>query len=189
MGWNDRCMSHHPEKTVARSRAEARDALAAAKRRLTEFPEPPQRPEDLDLSDEDAVREWNLREVTWKGNRASVILEVMMAEDRVRNENAKAAARVSRGVAIAMAPLTLASILSGPLLNSVIIDPQLFLTTGIAIVVLLGATGLSLRGVGEIFPARAKWLKAWGYFLGALAYVVTASVSLSAAASRLLVYP
>lgn len=43
-----------------------------------------------------------------------------------------------------------------------------------------GAGGQVLRGVGEL--RGSSTLKAYGYFAGALAYVVTASISLSAAA-------
>lgn len=51
---------------------------------------------------------------------------------------------------------------------------------GVVSVVTLGALGLVLRAVGEL-KGSARW-KAAGYLVGASAYIVTASVSLSAAA-------
>jgi IS30 family transposase len=54
------------------------------------------------------------------------------------------------------------------------------LRVGIVLVVALGATGLTLRGVGELDPepSRGRRFKAWGYFGGAMAYTATASVAL-----------
>jgi hypothetical protein len=57
---------------------------------------------------------------------------------------------------------------------------QLFATRpvigGVAVVVLIGGSGLILRGFGEL--RSSKVLKALGYFLGALAYLVVAGVAL-----------
>lgn len=82
--------------------------------------------------------------------------------------------------AVTGAGALLVSILSGPAL-SFRFDPTTAIKIGIGAVVTLGAAGLILRGVGE--TAWAKQIrfnfKAWGYFLGAMAYVVTASVALS----------
>ena len=50
------------------------------------------------------------------------------------------------------------------------------LTGGILVIVLLGAYGHVLRGIGE--HRQSKDLKAWGYYLGATAYLATASVAL-----------
>jgi hypothetical protein len=58
------------------------------------------------------------------------------------------------------------------------------LVVGIVLVVLLGATGLILRGLGE--QLRSASLKAWGYYLGAAAYIVTATVALINGIPRLL---
>lgn len=61
-----------------------------------------------------------------------------------------------------------------------ILAVQLFTTEpvilGVALIVLIGGAGLMLRGFGELRGSTT--LKAWGYFLGALAYVVTAGVAL-----------
>lgn len=48
---------------------------------------------------------------------------------------------------------------------------------GVITVVLLGAAGLALRGLGEL--RGSPRLKAYGYFAGALAYIATASVALA----------
>lgn len=58
-------------------------------------------------------------------------------------------------------------------------------TFGIILVVLLGATGYMLRGVGE--QRHNPRLKAWGYYIGAQAYMATASVALLNGVPRLLV--
>jgi hypothetical protein len=59
----------------------------------------------------------------------------------------------------------------------VITRPGTGLVVGIVLVVLLGALGLVLRGLGEL--RQSPRLKAYGYFVGAVAYVATASVALS----------
>lgn len=47
---------------------------------------------------------------------------------------------------------------------------------GIAFIVIMGAAGLIMRGVGELRPSAE--FKAIGYFLGAGAYVATAVIAL-----------
>jgi hypothetical protein len=54
--------------------------------------------------------------------------------------------------------------------------PAQRLIVAVVVVVTLGAGGLCLRGAGEIKDDSG--LKANGYFLGAAAYIVTASVTL-----------
>lgn len=61
------------------------------------------------------------------------------------------------------------------------------LYVGIGFVVLLGSGGLVCRGVGEI-RGSFKW-KAAGYFMGAAAYVATATVALLNVVPRLLGLP
>lgn len=58
------------------------------------------------------------------------------------------------------------------------------LYVGIGFIVLLGSGGLVCRGVGEILGS-SRW-KAAGYFMGAAAYVVTATVALLNVGPRLL---
>lgn len=67
-----------------------------------------------------------------------------------------------------------------------LLTPGHALRAGIVFIVLLGATGLVLRGAGELSQGRARYLKAYGYFAGAMAYLATASVALFNAAPALL---
>lgn len=62
------------------------------------------------------------------------------------------------------------------------------LSVGLGLIVFLGAAGLVLRGMGEQArePIRGKTVKAIGYYLGALAYVATASAALFNGVPRLL---
>lgn len=62
-------------------------------------------------------------------------------------------------------------------------EPRNRLIAGVVVIVLLGAAGLVLRGVGEL--RTSKVLKALGYFCGAVAYMVTAGVALLNAAQLL----
>ena len=55
--------------------------------------------------------------------------------------------------------------------------PEVAIVFGLVIVVILGSAGLILRGVGEL--KKSPELKAYGYFLGATAYVATASMALT----------
>ena len=72
---------------------------------------------------------------------------------------------------------------TGPVLSLDFIPQRFFLPIGVGLVVGLGALGLVFRAIGEL-KASAKW-KAAGYLVGAGAYLVTASVSLSSAAHLL----
>lgn|GEM_PF-6545178 len=54
--------------------------------------------------------------------------------------------------------------------------PEQRIYVGIVAIVLLGASGQVLRGIGE--QMKSPTLKAVGYYCGALAYLVTASVAL-----------
>jgi len=74
------------------------------------------------------------------------------------------------------------SVAVGPAVNAVS-DLRVLIVVGVMIVVGLGALGLILRAIGEL-KGSARW-KAAGYLVGALAYVVTASVSLTGAAHLL----
>lgn len=89
-----------------------------------------------------------------------------------------AAGRVLEVVAIAAASVSAASL--GSVL-SLRFEPATVILVGIVVVVVLGSAGLVLRGLGEMpFAKTSRFnFKAWGYFLGAMAYVVTASVALS----------
>lgn len=63
------------------------------------------------------------------------------------------------------------------------LQPRNRLIAGVVVIVLLGAAGLVLRGLGEL--RTSKVLKALGYFCGAAAYMVTAGVALLNAARLL----
>lgn len=84
---------------------------------------------------------------------------------------------------VAMIIVAIASIATGPVLSQLVPSPRQMVVTGIVVVVVLGASGLILRGLGEL-RSSTRW-KAFGYFLGACAYLATASVSLSSATGLL----
>lgn len=68
--------------------------------------------------------------------------------------------------------------------SSTLSDERTRLYLGAGLVVLIGALGLTLRGVGESLTAvgrpkeRAAWWKALGYYLGAAAYIGATSIGL-----------
>ena len=78
------------------------------------------------------------------------------------------------------------SVGTGPFLSQEFIPQRLYLPIGIGVVVSFGFLGLVFRAVGEWVSSEhsANW-KGAGYLMGAFAYVVTASVSLSGAAHLL----
>lgn len=85
--------------------------------------------------------------------------------------------------------ITIGTVVSGgvgPFLSQASIPQRLYLPIGIAVVVSFGCLGLVFRAVGEwVRPERSANWKGAGYLMGAFAYVVTASVSLSGAAHLL----
>lgn len=72
----------------------------------------------------------------------------------------------------------LALVAGAAAVQAIIDDPQLQLAVGVILVVTFGALGLIFRGVGEVVAAGRIW-KAIGYFMGAVAYGVTATVALN----------
>jgi hypothetical protein len=64
----------------------------------------------------------------------------------------------------------------GGVVQIAIDNPAVSIIVGAVVVVVVGAAGLTCRGVGEL--KKSPELKAVGYFLGAGAYAVTAMVAL-----------
>ncbi|WP_182113471.1 MULTISPECIES: hypothetical protein [unclassified Actinotalea] len=84
---------------------------------------------------------------------------------------------MGRVVYFALVAAVLAVVIAG--VQRLIADDRVRLVVGIAMVVLLGAGGMFLRGASELTrPPLNEKIRAAGYFCGALAYVATATVAL-----------